>query len=325
MTTTAPAPAPEAPAPAAPEPTPAAEAPAAVMQRSLGDLADLIGLEVEDSVELGLPSCIAIIADAGAGKTTLAGGIIKVPLFRNAKIAYIDVEKGTSVWAQDPQIMHAVQSGQITRFSIDKTDPIKAKGQLDKLLGYKDDNGQKHVGALFSPAFGVDVIIIDTFDTLQEIGKDFFMATTRTQDGRQDTQGAYGKLAPWTTDILWELQHGKPFGLVLSHGMEKKDKKTGIDKLSMKLAGSAKESVASIPDLVAYMTWQEKEDEEPRQTHLVAHMSQSAEVTVKNRYGFDGPMWDFSLPVLFAAIDQKIAASQGVIDAFTQANTPAVA
>lgn len=295
--------------------------PVAPARRSLEELSELVGIEVSDSVELGSPSCMAIIADAGAGKTTLAGGIIKVPEFKDKKIAYIDVENGTNVWALDPQIMHAVQTKQITRFRIPKTDPIKAKPMLDKLLGYTDETGQKQIGALFSPTFDVDIIIIDTFDTLQEIGLAYFMATTKNSAGVQDGQGAYGKLAPWTNDLLWEMQLGKPFGLVLSHGMEKKDKKTGIDKLSMKLSGSAKENVASIPDLVAYMGWQENENEEPRQSHLVAHMSQSPDATLKNRYGFTEPMWDFTLPKLFEAINVKIAASKAVVDAFTASTT----
>lgn len=287
----------------------------------LGALAEMIGMDVSDSVEVGPPNSIAIIADPGAGKTTLGGGIIKVPGFENARVAYIDVEKGTNVWALDPQIMHAVKTGQITRFSIDKTNPIKAKEQLDKLLGFTDETGQKQIGALFSPAFNVDVIVIDTFDTLQEIGLAYFMATTKNKDGVMDGQGAYGKLAPWTTNILWELQLGKPFGIVLSHGMEKKNKKTGIDVLTMKLNGSAKESVASIPDLVAYMGWQVDESEEGQKSHLVAHMSQSPNATLKNRYGFTEPMWDFSLPRLFEAINVKIAASKAVVEAVTNAQT----
>lgn len=298
-------------------------APEAPAQLSLASLADIVGIEVSDTIDFGLPSCIAIIGDAGSGKTTLAGGIIKVPEFADKKIAYIDVENGTSVWATDPQVLHAVKTGQITRFPIDKTDPIKAKGQLDKLLGYTDESGQKQIGALFSSAFAalVDIIVIDTFDTLQEIGLAYFMATSHNAAGVTDGQAAYGKLAPWTTNILWELQLGKPFGVVLSHGMEKKDKKTGIDKLTMKLAGSAKESVASIPDLVAYITWQTVETEEAPVSRLVAHMSQSPDATLKNRYGFTEPMWDFTLPKLFGAINSKIEAAKAVVDAVLTTTT----
>ncbi|MBG6106617.1 AAA family ATPase [Frigoribacterium sp. CG_9.8] len=293
-------------------------APAAPTLLSLSSLADIIGIETSDSVEVGFPSCIAVIGDAGAGKTTLAGGLVKIPDFKDKKIAYIDVENGTSVWALDPQVMHAVKTGQITRLPIKKTDPMKAKPQLDRLLGYVDETGQKQIGALFSPAFDCDIIVIDTFDTFQDIGFQYFMATCKNAAGVQDALAAYGKLAPWTNDVLWELQLGKPFGLVLSHGMEKKDKKTGIDKLTMKLAGSAKENVASIPDLVAYMGWQENEnDEEPRRPHLVGHMSQSPDATLKNRYGFTEPMWDFTLPKLFAAINAKIDASKAIVDAHT--------
>lgn len=310
MTMTAPAPA-DTTAPA-----PVAEAPTA--KRSLGDLADLLGVDTVKGVELGKPSCIAVMAEPGAGKTTLLGGIIKVPDYANAKVAVVDTEGGTSVWALDPQIMHAVETGQITVFKIDKTDVMASKIMLDKLLGYTDENGQKQIGALFSPAFDVDVIIIDTFSTLQEVGLGYFMATSKNGAGVQDGQAAYGKLAPWTNDILWSLQNGKPLGIVSSHTMDKKDKKTGVDKLTMKLAGSAKDNVAAIPDLVAYMGWQVKEDEEPQQSHLVAHMSQSPVVTVKNRYGFHEPFWDFSLPSLFAAINAKIDASKAVVAAVTQ-------
>lgn len=293
---------------------------AAPTQMTLASLADLIGVPTVQAVELGKPSCIAVMAEPGAGKSTLLGGIIKVPEYANAKVAYIDVENGTSVWANDPQIMHAVETGQITVFKIDKTDPMNAKPMLDKLLGYTDESGQKQIGALFSPAFDVQVIAIDTFNTLQEIGLAYFMATSKNQAGVTDGMAAYGKLAPWTNDILWSLQHGKPLGLVASHTMEKTDKKTGFNKLTMKLAGSAKDNVASIPDLVAYMGWEVREDEEPQTAHLVAHMSQSPTVTVKNRYGFNEPFWDFSLPALFAAINAKIEASKAVVQAVTQSS-----
>jgi hypothetical protein len=294
------------------------ETPDGPTKMSLGMLASQLGIVIPDAVSLGKPKSMAIMAEPGTGKTTLLGGIIKVPEFANAKIAYVDIEDGANVWALDPQIKHAVDSGQITILPIPKNDPLAAKQKLDQLFGYTDENGQKRTGALFSPAFDVDVIMIDTFSGMQEIGLEYFMATTRNQAGVVDGMAAYGKLAPWTNAILWELQLGNPFGIVTSHTMEKKDKKTGVEKLTMKLAGSAKDNVAAIPDLVAYMAWQTIDEEEPQVSHLVAHMSQSPDATLKNRYGFTEPMWDFTLPSLFAAINTKIDASKAVVQSVTQ-------
>ncbi|MGN6325772.1 AAA family ATPase [Pseudolysinimonas sp.] len=296
-------------------------APEAAPKLSLAALADVLGAKTKNSATLGKPSCMAFMGEPGTGKSTLLGGIIKVPAYKDAKVAYVDVENGTDVWALDPQITHAVETGQIQVINIDKTDPMTSKPLLDQLLGYTDANGQKHVGALLSDSVDVDVIALDTFSTLQEIGLAYFMATCKTTDGRQDPLAAYGALATWTNDILWALQNGRPLGLVSSHTMEKKDKKTGIDKMTMKLAGSAKDNVAAIPDLVAHIGWEEREDEEPRYSHLVANMSQSPYITVKNRYGFTEPFWDFSLPSLFAAIDEKIAGTHAVIAAVTKSTS----
>lgn len=290
--------------------------------RNIADLAELIpGLKVKSTVDFGLPASIAVMSiGGGAGKTSTLGTIVKVPAFKDKKIVYLDFEDGTKVWANDPQIKHAVETGQITLISIDRNDPAAAKVQIDKLLGYKDEDGQKHIGALFSPAFDVDVIAVDTLDTMQEIGLNYFRVTTFSENGKQDTRAAYRLLKAWTMDIAWELHLGKPLALIASHAADKVNEKSGTSTTAMMLAGSARDIIDGVPDLVALIKWQTTEDQ-PDVKRLVAYMDKEEGVSVKNRWSFTEPMWDFSMPKLYAAIEAKIAATDEKIAKVTKVHT----
>lgn len=299
------------------------KAPEETAQRSLADLADLLGIDESADTGTGLPHSLALIGAPGTGKTLAAGSIVKVPEFKDAQIAYVDLELGTSVWAQDPQIWseryHPTKNpgGHIHHFPIKAGNTVEAKAQIDKLFGYRDESGQKRLGALFSPAFNVDVIIVDTFDRLQSVGFDYFMATAKTKDGRQDPQAAYGMLGPWTTDIAWNLQTGSPISILLAHEMEKVDARTGQPVITMNLKGGSKESVPSAPDLVARLSKRDviegEGDEAHEVTRYVAELAGTETALLKNRYGFTEPLWDFSLPRLYAAINQKIQSTEAVI------------
>jgi hypothetical protein len=203
-----------------------------------------------------------------------------------------------------------VKSGQINILTISK-DPMIASRELNKYLGYRDEFGQSHTGMLLSSNVDIDVICLDTLDTLQMVLFDYLSATTLSANGKPDTLKAYGLLGQRLSKILWDFQGSEKLVLMAAHTMDHLDKKTGVERVTMKLSGSLKETVSSIPDIVAYITTEKSEVDD--QDHYVAHLTQSPTLAAKNRYGFTEPIWDFTLPTLYKLIDDKIAATDETI------------
>lgn len=273
--------------------------------------------------EIGDPASVLLYAKPGRWKTSTAGSIVRVPKFKDARILYLDVDQGSKVFVNDPDVYAGVQAGRINIIPINKLDP-EAFAQLQYFLGKYDENGVFQRGEAFK--WGYDVVVLDTLDVAQDIAINWFMNNTVSEKtGKKDTLGAWGRVAPWTTDVMWALQNDpSAFGIVVMHSAEDVSE-TGMLAIKPKLGGSAKDNIGGIPDMVAYLDF-EANPENKDDVRLVAHVGKSNIFTTKNRWRTPDKIVDFDMPTLFGLIESRRNETHAQAQAKTQSTkTPAAA
>lgn len=253
--------------------------------------------DVAATEDFGEPGSILIHAEPGQGKSRAALTIAKVRGFE--RVAVLDIDNGTEVLLNDPELRQRYAQGLITIIKIDKTKP-------DAFL--KFHNYFKDIIAN-GAAYGFNAFIVDTADVAQDVAAEWFLANTYNDAGTAlDTRKAWGEVAKWTADMLWALQnHPTMLGITVNHTKvdEAEQKKTGTATLKPKYAGSVKDTAAGIPSIVIYMT---KETAENGATNIVADMSGEEGAIAKQRYSSFLPnrLENFSMPLLYGLIRGEI-------------------
>jgi hypothetical protein len=253
--------------------------------------------------QVGPPKSIMIYGEPGTWKTSIAGSYIKVPGVK--RILYIDVDNGTEVFVNDPEIQAAVLDGRIQILQIDKLHP-QAFDMIDAA-----------VKEILSQDFGYDAVVLDAMDVVQEIAVERFMATTFNDKGKLDSRAAWGEVSKWVSNIMWGLQNTTYFtGITVVHS-KTEEEKTGATTIKPKFQGSIKDNVAGIPSLVAYVGFEKNAE---GKVELVAGLGKSDEYISKSRYSAKVPdrIPNFDLPKLYALINSPAAPA-------VEAPTPAAA
>lgn len=255
--------------------------------------------------QVGPPKCILLYGEEGTRKTTKASEVMKLPQF--VKALYIDIDRGSEVFVNDEEINALVSDefgapGEkaINIVEIDKRD-INAPGILDYFLGSHDANGFWQKGAAFKA--GYDVIILDSLDVAQQVKVDHYMRSTFNEKGQLDTRKAWGEVNKWATDLMWTFQNEPDvLGIVVMHSTLDGEE-SGAVKIKPKLQGGAKDTIASIPSIVVYL--EIREDKATKEERLVATVGKGPTITAKNRYMLPKEIEDFSIPGLYALIEEK--------------------
>lgn len=246
---------------------------------------------------LGNPRSILLYGKPGTRKTSLVGQLIKRAGVN--KITILDIDNGTEVFVNDPEVFAAVQDGRIQIIPLSKTDPNSffTASQIIMDAAVND--------------YGIDYLVIDTLNVLQEVAVAYLTATTVNSEGKIDTRAAWGEVAKWT-DQMARAVHDSPHvtGIFVLH--EKDDvADSGSTTVLPKLQGSMKDSIASIPSVVARLSWKRKKDADPNDpdgTELVASLGGSDKDVSKNRYSLPNEMRDFSLLKIYETLDAKRSA-----------------
>ena len=257
------------------------------------------------------PQFIELFAAAGKRKTSTAATIVEVPKYRDAKVLFIDIDKGATVLANNPAVKAKIADGSFRIIQInrdDAGDPATGRppafGQLTMLLGYKDPvTGGWVQGQAFQRDY--DIVILDTLDVAQEVAKDWFLANTFTDDGTKlNTMAGWGRIGDWTLGVAWALKNSTALGIALVHSKEESE--GGAFKIKPALAGGAKDKLGGIPDLVAHLDFITDEGQDGA-THLVASIGESGITETKNRWMLPPKLIDFTLPQLYELIEQRRA------------------
>jgi len=185
------------------------------------DFGDLV---VEASA-LAMPEQILLVGGAGAGKTHSALSLTEIDEL--TPMLYIDTE-GSTV-------------GVASKFDHDKVTVLRVKSHkdlksvVDKVLANQD---------------AYKTVVIDTIDTAQE------RAINLLQAGSSDGFEVWRKVGTWLMGndgdgLMHKLKGASFLSVVVVHSREEKSESGSIIQKVL-LQGSAKDKIASVPDVVIY-------------------------------------------------------------------------
>ena len=258
---------------------------------------------------LGNPSSMLIHAlGAGRRKTSTAISILDVPQYQDARVLVIDIDRGTSAFANSPSAVRAAEEGRLNIIQMDKRKVNDTFGQLRYFLGYTDEHGEFIEGEAFNPRWGYDIVIFDTLDVAQQVSVEWHLANTYSEKDptKKNTQAAWGDVGRWTNGLMWAFQNNTDsLGIIIAHSEGATDD-AGKYRIRPKLQGGAKENIDSIPDVVFYLDLEE-DPADKNKAITVATTGNSQYIMAKNRSMMPSRVPNFDLPWYYNYLAEKRA------------------
>ena len=222
---------------------------------------------IKKAEQLNTPKTILLYGDPKGGKTWLANSASE--LAELSPVLLIDVEGGASAIARDWKDVDVIN--------------VETHEQLEAV-----------VSSITSQEHKYKTIIIDTLGVAMDRAEKFFGEKPENKNNRF---GKWGDLKEWTTQTVRKL-HSAPFlTILIAHAQDEKDEQTGAIKIVPMLAGSAKNTLPAIPDIIGYMTAENTEAGVKR----VLYMQSSDRLVSGNRFGLAPKMYE---PTMKKIIDE---------------------
>lgn len=241
----------------------------------------------------GMPKSIALYGEPGTFKSTMAAALVKRP--NKPKVLLIDIDNGSESIINDPEILAAKREGRLDIVPIDPTSP-DAFQRIDYILN-----------DVITNAYGYEFTIVDTVNLAQDVAKEHFLTNTFSASGKLDALAGWAEVSKWSDRIVRGL-HNAPHttGVFILHERSDQDE-LGVSKVKPKLSGGFRDSFASVPSVVARLSFEKNPDTD--KTELMATLGESELVVSKNRYSslVEPVMWDFDLLSLYAKLDEKLS------------------
>ena len=242
------------------------------------DLDDAMAKYITKPDPLGKPELALLYSPAGSGKTHTAATASELPGVK--KVLYLDAE-GSTV-------------GVLSNFDAEKFDVIRLD-QMPNAIQVFD----AFMKRLSKEETGYDVIVVDTFDVLQDLKLKHL--ESRGIDGWEK----WGQLADWSTEFARTLKKCSALGIIVVHEREEK-LESGAVLSKLRVSGSAKDTLPGIPDLIMYLERKiETGEDGDGKEHTYGFVASSDRKVTKNRFGFPPAIKDVSLPGLWRFIDNK--------------------
>lgn len=228
--------------------------------------------------DAGKPSSFGIIGKFKVGKTTLGATASKIPSFERSgkKMLIMEAEKGTAAIAEEFPTIDQAPFSTFSGFN----------RAVDELCTRKHDYG---------------IVMIDTFDRFQEMA-----AAAYLQQFSADTRAAYGLVKQWTNEVVWKLHKANFFVIFLFHETDDKKEGATTSTTTFKLAGSAKDDLGQIFDLIGRLTVETNEDGE---NERVLQVGPGTGMVTGSRWEKKLPnkVRNPTLPMIFDMIEAKSA------------------
>ncbi|MEV5068926.1 AAA family ATPase [Microbacterium sp. LMI12-1-1.1] len=269
---------------------------------------------------IGFPKSLLLYGDTGTRKTTMIAELVTAGISKRAII--IDIDNGIETLMVDENIRAEIfdpntnPHGRIIVMTVDPVMDPYAFHKVDSIIcemtgsRHPVDGAGNPLWTKFEPnpaatPIDVDLVSLDTLNVFQNVAVKFFQQITLNSAGKPDTLKAWGEVGVYTDAIVRLFQNTDRFtGAFAMHPMTDTEN-TGKVTIKPKLQGGTKDSVATIPSLVAYLDFQSL-GAAGQGTTLTATLGESAVYTAKNRYRFPSQMQDFNLVRLYQQIAEKI-------------------
>lgn len=220
--------------------------------------------------QLNTPKTILVYGDPKRGKSWFAASAAEVAEL--SPVLVIDTEGGSSAIARDWKDVDVIN--------------VKSHEEFDSV-----------VKSLISTEHKYKTIIIDTLGVAMDRAEKFF---GEKPENKNNKFGKWGDLKEWVTDMTRKL-HSAPFlSILVAHAQDDKDDQTGAVKIVPLLPGSAKNTLPSIPDIIAYMG---AEVDEKGTLHRVLYLESSERLVSGNRFGLPPRLVDPSMKKIIDKIN----------------------
>lgn len=220
--------------------------------------------------QLNTPKTILVYGDPKRGKSWFAASASEVPEL--SPVLVIDTEGGSSAIARDWKDVDVIN--------------VKSHEEFDSV-----------VKSLINTPHKYKTVIIDTLGVAMDRAEKSF---GEKPENRNNKFGKWGDLKDWVTDMTRKL-HSAPFlSILVAHAQDEKDDQTGAVKIVPLLPGSAKNTLPSIPDIIAYMG---AESDDKGNLHRVLYLESSDRLVSGNRFGLPGRLVDPSMKKIIDKIN----------------------
>lgn len=262
-----------------------------------------------DPAEVGPPKSWLLYGDTGTRKTSSVGELVKAGFFK--KVLFINLDQSDEVLSLDPEVREKIKAGAIDFIPVDQFDP-GAKDKIEAILlevagkWRAPDGSILDIPAEHNSDFGYDLVVIDTVNLMGEVAIKWLKANTWNDSGTKlDGLAAYGNLSRWMDEMIRLIHNSKRFvGGFIMHEKTYEEKKTGVSKVKPKMEGSFKDSLPSIPSLVAHLDFEK--NPESGEVQLVATVGESDLYSSKNRFRLPSRIWEFNLADTYRVIYEKL-------------------
>lgn len=150
-------------------------------------------------------------------------------------------------------------------------------------------------------------VIFDTYNVAQNRAEKFFKGKPENANNKF---GVWSDLKEWSINFVREMHHAPFLAIFIAHSQVDKDENTGRMVTTVKIAGSAKTDVPTIPDLIGYLEF--VADDEGNQIRAL-RVGRSSSIITKNRFGLPDTIYpsEGSEGVTITDIQREIIKAKG--------------